>query len=64
MGGVSDGIETEDAHGAGLGTQQAEDVFDEGGFAGAIFANEAKDNAARDGERHVVEGVFVRELGG
>ena len=52
---VRDRVEAKHAHRAALRFQQTEDVFDEGGFARAVFADQSEDHAARNTERYVVE---------
>ena len=62
--GVLDGVFAEDVDGAGVGFEEAEDVSDEGGFAGAVFADESEDGALGDGEGGVVYGGFFGEAAG
>src|SRR6185436_18159887 len=52
---TGDWIEPEHAYGPFLGAPEAEEVLDQRRLAGAVFADEAKDGAALDRERHVVQ---------
>jgi len=47
---VRDRVEAKHAYRAVLRLQQAEDVFDEGRFARAVFTDQSKDHAARNAE--------------
>src|SRR5881394_4120574 len=52
---VRDRVEAKHAHGAALRSQQTEDMFDKGGFARAVFADQSVDHAARNTEGYVAE---------
>jgi hypothetical protein len=46
---------------AGVGLVHATEDFHEGGFSGAVFADESEDFAALDAEADVIEGDDARE---
>ena len=58
---VRDRIEAKHAHRAALCFQQTEDMFDEGGFARAVFADQSEDHAPRNTERYIVESELGTE---
>jgi hypothetical protein len=59
--GVRDRINAENVHRAGFRPQQTENVFDQSRLAGAVFADQSKDAAARHIERDVVQRRFRTE---